>query len=394
MPKKPTRKKSNNTGYTGVYEIAERRWKIRVTATHPVTGRTVAKMRTLSDMTAREASVRREELAVQLQAELAEEQNRPGGPLTTFADYVELWVEEKASKVRPSVLEAYLDILGKRVLPVLGHLPMVELRRSDIIRWVAWAEQQVSNRGQVYAQDTMHGWWRVLACCVRDMAAEYDLADPTRRVQPPKSTVRNVTEGRALSAGQLAKLLASVQRYFPEWYPEVSLLAYTGMRPSELYALHWEDVDFTARKITQRRSVSRLRVVNEPKTGACRDIAITEQMAGVLSGHRRRLMRDQHPGLEAGIVFPNVNGGYRTNAALRKTLRLCTGAAGIPIKVGPKTLRKTWITLAALAGHDRLAIRSNVGHSSEELTERYAWVSIDEKRTVVEGIEALTAGEH
>ena len=394
MPKKPNGKKNNTTRYTGVYATGnERSWKIRATATHPVTGRTVARTKTVSDMSAREASARREVLLEQLYAELEAEQTSPEGPLTTFADYVEQWVREKATKVRPSVLAAYMDILGKRVLPVLGHFPMLELRRSDIIRWVAWAERQVSSRGQLYAQDTMHGWWRVLACCVRDMAAEFDLPDPTRRVTPPKSSVRGVTEGRALSAEQLAELLASVQRYFPDWYPEVSLLAFTGMRPSELYALTWEDVDFEARKITQRRSVSRLRVVNEPKTGAGRDIALTEQMTTVLEGHRQRLVREEHPGLEAGIVFPSVKGGYRTNAALRKTLRLCTGVAGIPIKVGPKTLRKTWITLAALAGHDRLAIRSNVGHSSEELTERYAWVSIDEKRRVVEGIEALTGGQ-
>ena len=59
------------------------------------------------------------------------------------------------------------------------------------------------------------------------------------------------------------------------------------------------------------------------------------------------------------------------------------------VGVGPKTLRKTYVTLATFAGLDRLAIQGNVGHSGEEMTERYAWVSTDEKRKVTEAIEGL-----
>ena len=167
-------------------------------------------------------------------------------------------------------------------------------------------------------------------------------------------------------------------------------MAYTGMRPSELYALAWSDLDPAGRVIHQRRSVGKLEDVNAPETGVARDIAMTPGMVAILEAHREALTTEHHRGLKSGLVFPSVNGEHRTSAALFKALRIAGSAAGIPVKVGPKTLRKAFCTLAALSGQDRQAIRANVGHCDEQMTERYAWVSVTERRAAVEGLEALT----
>lgn len=105
--------------------------------------------------------------------------------------------------------------------------------------------------------------------------------------------------------------------------------------------------------------------------------------------HRRALEAEGHPGLEAGIVFPNVKGGYRIAQSFLTTLRRAGEAVGIPVKIGPKTLRKTFITLTALSGEDRLTIRSTVGHSSEQMTETYAWVSPERKQRMVVDFESM-----
>ena len=326
-------------------------------------------------------SSRLEELRLELSGNPVPKQ----GP-TLLSDYVELWIERKAKRLRLHVLHQYTDVLGKRVVPVLGHIQVEELSRAHIEAWVSWAEAQKSRHDQPYAHATLHSWWRVMVNCLRDAAAEFNCPDPIRRVKPPRSSVKNVTEQRALSAEQLKTVLASIKRHFPNWYAEVHIIAYTGMRPSELYALKWDDVDYTRKVFIQRESVDQAKDVNPPKTGVEREIGLTDKMVELLKEHRQRLLHEQHPGLKLGLVFPNNKGGYRISPSMLKILRLAAAAVHIPIRVGPKTLRKTFITLAALAGLDRLTIRANVGHCDEEMTERYAWVSADEKRRLAQGI--------
>ncbi len=396
MAKPTTKTKPNEKKHPGVYALNPRKeegYRVRVTARHPVTKARVAREKVLLGVSLTQAVAERDALLTALQQELTTPEPTappPAMPSSTFASYAARWLDQKAARLRPSVHDGYLMIMGRYILPVLGHLTMAKLTRSDVLTWVTWAEQQTSARGQQYAQDTLSGWWRVLACCLRDISAELDLPDPTRRVKPPRSRVKNVTEGRALSAEQLTALLSAVKTHFGSWYCETYLMAYTGMRPSELYALTWGDIDLTEKVIHQTRSVGKLQDVNDPKTGSARDIALTDRMVALLHAHRQTLLREQHRGLHSGLVFPSVSGEHRLASALFKTLRLAGAVAKLPVKVGPKTLRKTFITLAALQGSDRLAIRSNVGHCSEEMTERYAWVSPDEKRKVVEGIEQMT----
>lgn len=385
---KPRRKKRTKTETTGVYALGEGRWKIKVTARDPMTKTRVARQRLIEAGSLEEAVRARDEMHEELTRELL------GLPSTkkkavTVADYAEQWIEEKAARLRPGVAEHYLDVLGKRILPPLGEIPFEELTRGHVARWVAWAEAQTSSRGQQFAHDTLHSWWRVLAGFLRDGAAEFDIADPTRRVRPPRSEIRNVSELRALSAEQLKQLLVMVKRLYPRWYAEVYTMAFTGMRPSELYALKWEDVELEKKLITIRRSLDKTGAVNATKTGSPRQAAITDTMVQVLTEHRRTMLREQHEGLRSGLVFPTAGGGHRKSSSLKNVLELCRSAAKLEVKVGPKTLRKTFITLAALSGHDRLAIRANVGHCDEEMTERYAWVSPEEKLKVVKALEDL-----
>ena len=51
-------------------------------------------------------------------------------------------------------------------------------------------------------------------------------------------------------------------------------------------------------------------------------------------------------------------------------------------------LRRTLNTLLALDGVDRLVLRSQMGHCSEQMTERYAGVRAEAKRDAVSRLES------
>ena len=381
--------KPKRTRFQGVQQLERRRFKLKATINHPITGKRIARERIVEGVTVEQAARAQKALRERLINEVEGAAPIPGSP-TTVADYSELWIEQKAGDVRKGVLERYVTALSTRILPFFGETPMVEITRNDIKEWVTYTESSTKEDGEVYAHDTVLGWWRVLCCFLRDAAAEAGIPDPVHRIRPPRSQRKKVTEHRALSHPQVRIVLDDVEANAPKWYTEVYVTVYSGMRPSELYALVWEDIDFDEGVIHVRHSVVRGEV-NPPKTDVPREVAMSDKMGSLLLAHKAKLEKAGPRRRRSPLVFPNSKGTHRLPSALYKVLRQVADRTGIPIKVGPKTLRKTFVTRTALDGHDRLAIRSNVGHSDEDMTELYSWVGIDETRAMVEAFERATA---
>ena len=376
------------TKHAGLYRLTDGRYHIRATAVCQRTGKMKETTKTLEqDVDEDDALIALRNLKRDL---------RLGTPVPgavrriTVADYAEQWLEAKARRVRPAVAGNYESALASYILPILGELFVDAVTRAEVERWVAWAEHRTLTDGRPYARDTLHGWWRVLAALLRDATAELRLPlDPTYRVRPPQSQAGKRREMKTLTAKELGSLLRGVHQYSPKRYAEVYTMAFTGMRAGELYALHWDDIDEERGVVHIRRSVWRGHVT-PTKTSSPRDVALTPRMAEILREHRKKMMASQHPGFEQGIVFPSDRGTYRVSSSLHKALSLAAGAAGIDVKVAAQALRRTFNTLLMHAGVDRIVLRSQMGHSSEEMTMRYSGISVEAKQAAVGQLELLT----
>jgi integrase len=89
------------------------------------------------------------------------------------------------------------------------------------------------------------------------------------------------TKGRAEQAPpsdvEMSSLLiacAALGEYAPQMRALVTFAAYSGMRPGELFALEWQDVDFDANRVEVRRRVYKGRL-DLPKSNQERTIALT-----------------------------------------------------------------------------------------------------------------------
>ncbi|MEZ4437045.1 MAG: tyrosine-type recombinase/integrase [bacterium] len=365
--------------------LTDGRWRVRVYATDTRTGRARETQRTFPAEWS-EAAVLAE--VARLKGELSTgKKARPTGRVK-LKHCAEPWLEDAAARNKRSTAELYLDVLAKRVLPVLGEVYLDALGRREIQQWVRWAEAQRTVEGdKPYARDTVHGWWRVLTQFVRDVCADHDLPDPIVRVRPPQGRTGRTREMRTLTADELGRLVRAARERVPARYAEIYLLAFTGMRAGELFALSWDDVDETRGRIVIRRGV-RHGTIDTPKTGAEREVGLTDEMARVLRAHRAWLVEREHPGLASGLVFPSNVGTPRGPESLHGPLLTAGEAAGVEVRVGPQVLRRTFNTLMVEQNVDRIVLRSQMGHCSEEMTERYAGVAVEAKRAAVEALEA------
>ncbi len=371
------KKKLIKTSQQGVYQLEDGRWWITASMNNPVTGKRQVVERTLKGHFSFEEAVEaRWRLRGELKAKVKATQPAPSGltptrpARSTIAGYALDWVSTRAPEWKPSYREHVADVLAKRVFPVLGQLRPESLTREDLQGWVRHVEGLQSHRGQAYAVDTLRAWWRVLATMARDLAADFDISDPTRRVRPPKSDVSGIREASTLTLAQLDKLLEAVREHYPGWYAEAFTTAWTGMRAGEIRALHWDDVSFTEDVIHVHRSVSAGRL-STTKTGKGRDVALTQALRDVLQDHRNQMVRDQHPALTSGLVFATSTGGVRGQNALGKVLRISACAVDIPVRVGPQVLRRTFNTLLRLQGVPPEVVRAQMGHTSQAMTDRY-----------------------
>jgi integrase len=99
--------------------------------------------------------------------------------------------------------------------------------------------------------------------------------------------IRNI---RPMSQAELGKFLAAAKEAVPFYAPLFLVLAHTGLRPGEAFALQWTDLDFVDRRIRVERVWSKGRV-ETPKTGRSRMVDMSEHAVRTL--RRLRVEREK-----------------------------------------------------------------------------------------------------
>lgn len=168
-------------------------------------------------------------------------------------------------------------------------------------------------------------------------------------VPPPVVVYLSDEECRDLLAGQNDLMT----------YTMILTALHTGMRLGELCALSWEDIDFRQRILTVRHSMVR-GIMSSPKSNKIRHIPLSQELATTLGGQQR----------PNGLVFQD-NGKPISDYAAEQLLTKACARAGIR-RVSWHKLRHTFATQLAGRKVPLRAIQLLLGHSTIQMTERYA----------------------
>ena len=93
------------------------------------------------------------------------------------------------------------------IIPFLGDLYAHDVVRQDLLDWSTWAASKRTLSGDMYADDTLESWARTLMVICKDMAADLDIPDPTRRFVRPRSGRRMVREKNTLTVVEIGRLV-------------------------------------------------------------------------------------------------------------------------------------------------------------------------------------------
>jgi integrase len=167
----------------------------------------------------------------------------------------------------------------------------------------------------------------------------------------------------------------------------VLVLAYCGLRWSELAGLRVRDVDLMRRRLNIERAVTEVnggRIEwNSPKNNERRSVPLPRFIVKELTKHLAKLAADD-------LVFTGANGGVlRNRNARRDWFNPAASAIGEP-DLTPHELRHTAASLAVSAGANVKAVQRMLGHASAAKTlDRHADLFDDDLDAVAERLDAV-----
>jgi integrase len=147
-------------------------------------------------------------------------------------------------------------------------------------------------------------------------------------------------------------------------------------------ALTWDDVDLVAGRLMVRRSVAR-GIVGTPKSGKSREVPLAASIVAALKSHRH---------LRGDLVFSDPDGAMFKKGETKWPLWRACKKAGLR-RIGWHVLRHTFASHLAMRGVPLKAVQELLGHSTIEMTMRYAHLAPAVKREAVAQLDRPAPGE-
>ena len=177
---------------------------------------------------------------------------------------------------------------------------------------------------------------------------------------------------RFLTSEESEKLIAATPGGFKAM---VMTAVKSGLRRGELLALQWADLDLKSGLLRVKHSCYRGKLTT-PKNGKTRDVPLSPQLAETLKKHRH---------LRGSFVFCNDDGSMLTRDQVKRVVPAACKDAGLP-ELQWHALRHTFASQLVMAGVPMRTVQVLMGHSTLEMTCRYAHLA---PNVLVEAVSKL-----
>ena len=290
----------------------------------------------------------------------------PSSDAQTFRTYATAWMKNAKLGLKASTVVFYQGHLNQHILPALGAKRVSDLRRADC-RDLVYA-----CRAKGLSVGTVRGIARTLST-ILSQAVDDELlpANPAlrmgkylRHADDPEPQIDPFTRD------EVAHLVATALKQFPDWHPWVLTGLRTGMRSGELLGLQWGDIDWRGRTLTVTRNIVQ-GLLTTPKNHQRRRIDVSYQLLVALPLWRRR---QRAAWLTVGRprpewVFSSVTGTALDESNVRKAFNRLLDATGLRRR-GPHQMRHTFASLLLAAGEPITYVSRQLGHRDASITLR------------------------
>jgi integrase/recombinase XerD len=308
-------------------------------------------------------------------------------------DFAKSWIESKAAVVSRYTLEGYTSALDLHVYPYLGKFYFDTVGHLEVQGMVnEWLAEKKTDGSRRYSKESLKDWFRVFRNMTQDAIVQLHLErDPTLRVSFGEEVVEesDAKDGDKLTIDECHLLLEAMRTKRPGSFALLTTKKYTGQRFCHVSALKIGDIDWAEMVVRFRRK--QVRGVVGPiskKKPVPKEMPMVSELAYVLLAHCRRLGNLDYPVDPDAWLFPSRNGKLKQPSSLVTAIRESAKDAQLTKRITPHMMRYLFNDVLRLAGVDKVTRKALTGHVTDEMTEHYSTVGLDEKRTAMEAAAA------
>jgi integrase len=290
----------------------------------------------------------------------------------TVTDLVVRWRIEVAPKKRARARADDEGMIAGWILPALGRLKLTDVKHADI----AALHREITAAGALIRAN------RVIALCSRlfrlaivwEMCSDNPVKGIERNPEPPRH--------RYLSSDEIVRLFTALETLHNRQAADIiRLLALTGARRSEVFAMRWSDLDLQAgvwlkpAAATKQHRIHRI-PLNEP----AKQLLIGLKLAATDEAARtgRPLPAYAFPGRGGRAPIGDIKKGWAV---------LCRKAQLGHLHL--YDLRHNYASLLVSAGYGLPLIGALLGHSQLSTTSRYAHLMDGAQRQATDELGAI-----
>lgn len=315
----------------------------------------------------------------------------------TVKEWLLLWYDTYViDNVKTSTRTSYLGIINNYLIPYIGNIKLVNLKKTDIEQMYKTILYNKSDKKQLTIK-SVRNIRLVLHKALEDaLKNEYIVKNPASIAEVPKMKNLDLKkhEIKIYSIEEQRKLINVAKE--DKIYGSVVVAAlYTGMRKGELLGLQWSDIDFKNRIINVNKQVGRIKnydnktssktllcMNNYTKTeNSTRRIPLIECLEEILKEHYREQQKNKsilgNKYKDNNIVFCKENGEYIDPDTLLQKYYTMVKKANIT-KCTFHALRHTFASRAIENKMEPKVVSSLLGHSNVQFTYKTYIHALDE----------------
>lgn len=280
-----------------------------------------------------------------------------------FGKFVEIYMNDLQPRLKYNTWLTKKAIIDIKIIPYFKHIPLNQIKSSDIVKWQNELMKFRDQKGQPYAQSYLKTIHNQLSAIMNYAVNLYDLSyNPAKKVKSMGTMLDS--EMKFWTKDEFLKFLDEVADK-PISYYAFEILYWCGIREGELLALAMNDFDFDKNILHITKSYQRLKgkdYITTPKTRKSkRHIQIPTFLAEEL-----KLFVQQLYGLQKNErIFP-ISKSY-----LHHEMERGAKSAGLQ-KIRIHDLRHSHVSLLIELGFTAVAIAERLGHESIQMTYHYA----------------------
>lgn len=281
----------------------------------------------------------------------------PSKGRNTFSTCARVWVENKrATNLRPSTFQSYLEILNNRVAPKWDNYALELISVEEVNTWTRSLVEEGLSPSRI--NKCLLVVRQVLDVAVSSRFIGYNVMENGQIIKPKGRR----PQPAAFTADEVFRLVDEM----PDDYKLLTeFLCFTGLRMSEVVALRVGDVDAAKAVVKVERSTVYVRgeyYDGPPKSGKSRLVPLIPSLLVKVEKHIESKKKKDW-------LFPGKSGGQLLAEDYRTVFRRRAAKIGRP-ELTPHSCRDTFASLSVSAGVPITSIAQSLGHADPSITLR------------------------